>query len=138
MFSCEYCGSFKMSRFETRLRTAASTRCYFDTINLKESGFCTAFSSKILLSERKYKNNLKYGKSQKNLLQFSYTVCNVYVMLYCKNSWFYQYFKSENLCFLYLYSVHAVRILDLSLEVMSSPLKWGTKHLYNSKSFSFM
>ena len=36
-------------------------------------------------------------------------------MFYYEIPWFYQDFKSENLCFLYLYSVHAVRILDLSL-----------------------
>ena len=39
-------------------------------------------------------------------------------------------FKNENLCFLNLYSVHAAGILDLSLEIMLSPLKLGTKHLY--------
>ena len=31
-------------------------------------------------------------------------------MFYYEIPWFYQDFKSENLCFLYLYSVHAVRI----------------------------
>ena len=59
-------------------------------------------------------------------------------MLYHEIRWFYQDFKSENLCFLNLFSVHAERILDLSLEVMLSPPKWVTKHLYNSKGFSFM
>ena len=51
--------------------------------------------------------------------------------------WFYQDFKSENLCFLNLFSVHAARILGLSLEMLS-PLKWGTKHLYNSKEYSLI
>ena len=32
VFSCEYCGIFKIICFEERLRTAASIRCYFDTI----------------------------------------------------------------------------------------------------------
>ena len=36
----------------------------FDMINLKKSGFCTAYSSKILVSERKYKNNLKNRESK--------------------------------------------------------------------------
>ena len=40
--------------------------------------------------------------------------------------WFYQDFKSENLCFLNLYPVHAVRILGLLLEIMLSILKRGT------------
>ena len=44
-------------------------------------------------------------------------------MLYYKILWFYQEFKSENLCFLNLYSVHVVRILDLSLDIMLSPPK---------------
>ena len=44
-------------------------------------------------------------------------------MLYCEIPWFYQDFKSENLCFLNLYSVHAARILGLSLEVMLKPPK---------------
>ena len=42
------------------------------------------------------------------------------------------------MCFLNLYSVHAARILDLSPELMLSPPKWGTKHISNSKGFSFM
>ena len=33
------------------------------------------------------------------------------------------HFKSENPCFLNLYSVHAARILEPSLEIMLSPLK---------------
>ena len=56
--------------------------------------------------------------------------------MFCyKIQWFYQDFKSENLCFLNLYSVQAARILDLPLEIMLSPPKRGTKHLYNSKDF---
>ena len=39
-------------------------------------------------------------------------------MFYYEILWIYHNFKSENLCFLNLYRVHAVRILDLSLEVM--------------------
>ena len=52
--------------------------------------------------------------------------------------WFNQDFKSENLYFLNFYSVHGAGILDLSLEVMLSPLKRGTNHLYNSKGFPYM
>ena len=36
-------------------------------------------------------------------------------MFYCKITWFYQNIKSENMCFLNLNSVHAARIVDLSL-----------------------
>ena len=42
------------------------------------------------------------------------------------------------ICFLSLHSVHAARILDLSLQIMLSPLKWGMKNLSNSKGYSFM
>ena len=54
-----------MTCFEEHLRTAASMRCYFDMINLKQSGFCTTYSLKTLVSERKYKNNLKNREFQK-------------------------------------------------------------------------
>ena len=77
-------------------------------------------------------------KKKKKRLQFLYTIYNVYVMFYYKIPWFYQDFKSENLRFLNLHSVHAAKIRDVTLEVMLSPPKWGTKHLYNSKGFSFM
>ena len=52
--------------------------------------------------------------------------------------WFYQDFKSENLCFLNLYPVHAVRILGLLLEIMLSILKRGTKHLWNCNTYFSM
>ena len=42
-------------------------------------------------------------------------------MFYYEIPWFYQDFKSKNLCFLNLCSVHATRILSLSLEVTLSP-----------------
>ena len=57
--SCEYCRIFKITYFQEHLWTAASIRSYFDTIILKQS-------EKILVSERKYKNNLKNRESQKN------------------------------------------------------------------------
>ena len=130
MFSCEYCRIFKITCFEEHLQTAASIRCYFDTINLKQSAFCTSYHFKILVSERKYENNLINCESQKNTIYNSH-IYNVYVKFCYEISWFYQDFNSENLCFLNLYPVHAARILDLSLEIMLNPSKWGTKHLYN-------
>ena len=52
-------------------------------------------------------------------------------MFYYEILWFYQDFNSENLWFFrYVYLVHAARVLELSLEVMLSPPKRGTKHLY--------
>ena len=118
MFSCEYCGVFKITCFEEYLRTAASIRCYFDTINLKQSGFCTTYSFKILVSERKRTKIISkiVNHKKKKKLKFSYTVYNIYVMFYYEIPWFYQDFKSENLCFLNLYSVHAAGILDLPNE----------------------
>ena len=60
------------------MRMAASIRCYFDTIGRKQCGFCTAYSFKILVSERKYKNNLKNGESQK---KYAYKFFKSYVLL---------------------------------------------------------
>ena len=95
MFSCEYCGIFKIN-FEEHLWTAASIRCYFDKINLKQSGFCTIYSFKALVSERKDKNNLKNCASQKKIFYNSHIIYNVYEMFYYKIQWFYQDFKSES------------------------------------------
>ena len=60
---------------------------------------------------------------KKNIFYNSDIIYNVYVMFYYEIPWFYQDFKNENLRFLNLYSVHAARILDLSLELMLSPPK---------------
>ena len=80
------------------LRTAAFIRCYFDTINLKQSVFCRTNSFKILVSERKYiiiSNIVNLKK-----IYFIILMYNVFiVMFYYKTLWFYQDFKSENLCF---------------------------------------
>ena len=68
--------------FEEHLRTAASVLCYFDTINLKQSGFCTTYSFKILVSERKHRNNLKNRESQymhKYIHISIYTYLNIYI-----------------------------------------------------------
>ena len=82
MLSCEYCGKFKINCFEEHLRTAASIGCYFDTINLMQSGFCATYSFEIPVSERKYKYNLKNCESKKSILQFLYTAYNDYAMFY--------------------------------------------------------
>ena len=91
-------------------------------INRKQYGFCTNYSFKILVSERKYKSNLKNHESQKNTCYNSH-IDNDYVKFYYKIPWFYQDFKSENLCYLNLYSVHAARLLNLTLGVMLCPPK---------------
>ena len=73
--------SLKITCFGEHLQTAASIRSYFDTINLEQSGFCTTSSLKILISERKYKNNLENRGSQKRyILKFSY-ICLRNVLL---------------------------------------------------------
>ena len=53
VFFC--CRIFKIICFEENLRTAASIRCYFDTIILKQSAFCTTYLFQILVSEQKHK-----------------------------------------------------------------------------------
>ena len=131
MFSCEYCGIFKIN-FEEHLWTAASIRCYFDKINLKQSGFCTIYSFKALVSNEKIKIISKIVHLKKKY----FTILILYTMsMKCfttKSSGFTKILKVN------LYSVHAVRILDLSLEIMLSALKCVMKHLYNSTDFSFM
>ena len=88
----------------------------------KQSGFSKCYSFKILVSEQKYKNNLKNLEYEKNIFYSSH-IYNVYVIFYQEIPWFYQGFQSENLCFSNLYSAHAARILDLLLEAMLSPPK---------------
>ena len=80
------------------MRTAASVRYYFDTINRKQSGFCMTYSFRT-----KIKLISKIVNLKKMILQFSNTVYNVCVMFYYEIPWFYQDFKSENLCFLNLH-----------------------------------
>ena len=123
MFFCKYCKIFKITCFEKHLRTATSVRCQFDTINLKQSGFCTPYSCKILVSEPKYKNNLKNGKSQNKQANKQTKNYNSHISVKCLCNVLLQNpvglsGLSENLCFLNLYVRHAVRILDLSLEIM--------------------
>ena len=73
MFSFEYCKIVKITCFEERLRTAASTGFYFDPINLKQFGFCTTYFFKIIISEPKHKNNLDNPKKN------NYRIYNIYV-----------------------------------------------------------
>ena len=77
MFSFEYCQIFNITCFEEHLQKAASIKCYFGTINLKQCGFCTTYYIKILVSERKYKNNLKNREPQKKNF-FSYIDIYIY------------------------------------------------------------
>ena len=85
MFSSEYCRIFKINCFEEHLLTVACIRCFFDTINLKQSGICTTYSFKIV-SKWVYKNDLKNCKSQnkkKNYNSYIYML-----MFYYKLPWF--------------------------------------------------
>ena len=73
-FSCKNSKNFKVTSFAQHLQPATSIRCYFDKINLKESDFQNLkFFFKILVSNRKYNNNLKNREPRKKYLQFSYT-----------------------------------------------------------------
>ena len=75
--------NFTITCFKEQLWTAASIRCYFDTTNLNQSGFCTTYSFKILVSEYIYNSHVYY-----------------------KIPWFYQHFK-ENLFFKSVLSSHS-------------------------------
>ena len=52
---CEYCAIFKITCFEESLRTDLSIRCYFDTINIKQSGLDTLILSKFLFQNENIK-----------------------------------------------------------------------------------
>ena len=88
MFSCEFCGNCKIICFKEHL---SQVICFRTEIWKIISKFV----------------NLKKANKQTNIK-------NVYVMFYYEIHWFYQDFKSENLCFLNLYSVNIARILNLS------------------------
>ena len=75
MFSCECYVIFKATCFEEQLQKAASIRCYFDTINWKQSVMSSV--QPILVLEQKYQNNLKNLESEKNS-----HIYNVYVIFY--------------------------------------------------------
>ena len=87
---------------------------FFNTISLKQSGFCaTTYSFEIIVPEGKYKkNNLKNHESQQKNQEKYYEI-----------QWFYQDFISGNLYFLIMCSVHTARILDLSLDIILCPPK---------------
>ena len=53
-------------------------------------------------------------------------------MFYHDIPWFCQHFKSENSCFLNLYSVHATRIGPVTKGHVKSSQMRTPKHLYNS------
>ena len=65
MFFYEFCGIRKITLFEEHLQTAASVRCCFSTMSLKQSGFCSNPSFKILVSERRHNINLINRESRK-------------------------------------------------------------------------
>ena len=86
---------------KTLLRTPASIRCYFNTINLKQSGFYTTYFLKFLFHNENIKiiSKIVNRKNKTKKIYNSFLTYNVYVMFYYKIPWFYQDFKSENLCF---------------------------------------
>ena len=96
-------------------------------INLKQSDFCTTYSIQILVSEGKCKNDHESQKKKKKKKKLKKNKQNKNKkndnMFYNKIPWFKQHFKNTNPCFLNLYSVHAARILDLTLLIMLSPPK---------------
>ena len=95
-------------------------RCYFNTINLKQFDYCTTYSFKVLVSEQKYKNNIKNREFQKKN-NYNSHIYNVYVMFYYKIQWFYQDLKIENLCFFKpLLSSHTENIGPVPIDHVKS------------------
>ena len=92
----------------------ASIRCYFDTINLKQSDFCPTYLFKTPVFEGEYNNILKNREFQNNNNNnnnnnfYSSQIHNAYIMFYYKIQWFYQDFKNQ---------------MDLSLDFMLNPSK---------------
>ena len=74
----------KITYFEEHLRTPASIKCYFNR---------KTYFLKILVSKRKYENNIENCQSHKKKKKFTIP------MFYYQIPWFYQDFKSENPCF---------------------------------------
>ena len=123
MFSCEYCGIFKFSCFKEHMRTAASIRCYFDTIHLKSN---LAFPKPALLKSLFQNENIKIiskivNLKKKKILQIS---CYVYVMFYYEIPCLYQDFKGENLFFKFVLSSHSGNTGPITRDhVKSSKMK---------------
>ena len=93
----------------------ASIRCYFDTINLKQSDFCPTYFFKTPVFEEEYNNILKNREFQNNNNNnnnnnnfYSYQIYSAYIMFYYKIQWFYQDFKNQ---------------MDLPLDFMLTPSK---------------
>ena len=60
--------NFKTTCFEEHLQTAASISCYFDTINLKQSGFCTTYFLKFFFQNENIKIIPKIVNLKKEIL----------------------------------------------------------------------
>ena len=54
----------KITCFEEHLPKAASIRCYFDTISVRQSDFCTSYSFTVLVLKWKYENHLNSWTSK--------------------------------------------------------------------------
>ena len=64
-----------ISYYEENLWTATFIRSFFNKINLRQSAFWTICSFKVLISEHKYKSNIKDHKSQKKYQDFKMKIC---------------------------------------------------------------
>ena len=71
MFSCEYCGTFKITCFEEYLRTTASMGCYLNLINLEQSDFGATYLIKSLFQNENTEIISNIVTLRKNILQFS-------------------------------------------------------------------
>ena len=78
------------------LRSSANC-CFYQMLlrhDQSKAIFCTVYSFKILVSERKYKNNLKNRESQKHNIFYYSHINKVYVMFYYEIQLFYQDLKT--------------------------------------------
>ena len=71
--------------FEEHLRTAASISFYFETINVKQSSFCTTYYFKILFQNKNMKLSKIVNPPKKILAIFIYMYIYIYIYIYNKN-----------------------------------------------------
>ena len=127
MFSCEYCGIFKIVYFEER-------SCFYQLLFQYNQSIAIWLFKKFLFQNKNIKRivNVKFNNS---IYIYIYIyiyihIYKVYVMFYYKIPWFYQQLN--------IYSVHAARLLDLSRVIMLSPLKWGKTPQMRKNTFKIV
>ena len=101
MFSYEYCGIFKITIFEDPSANGCFYQMLFQHDQFKAIWLLHNLHLKFLFHNENIKiiSKIVNRKNKTKKIYNSLLTYNVYVMFYYKIPWFYQDFKSENLCF---------------------------------------